>query len=384
MIRSDRGTEFTNQEVIQYLRDKNIRQELTAPYCLEQNGVTEWENCTLVEAARSMLHPRNIPLYFWREAVQTAAYMLNRTYTRLQPNSTPYKRWFGEKPSLAHTRIFGCDAFIHIPKAKRKKLDAKCHPGMFLGYSDKSKAYWVWDKITRRVVITRDIIFHENTTSDFSTTSILTCVPLLLQQIDSTPPNTTAPSAVPVQISGDINDADSQAPSWTATSLASTSSPTANPPAITPPTTRPQRLHKPVNFYGDWAKLATTMVTEPKTYHEATIGPDQAQWQQAMQDEYNSLLQNQTWSITNLPQGRNVVDRKWTYKLKFHVDGIVARFKSRLVAKGYSQRPGIDFFETYFPVVCVDSIRIILSIAAVDNLDIRQFDIATAFLNGTL
>jgi hypothetical protein len=126
------------------------------------------------------------------------------------------------------------------------------------------------------------------------------------------------------------------------------------------------------------------MVTEPKTYHEATIGPDQAQWQQAMQDEYNSLLQNQTWSITNLPQGRNVVDRKWTYKLKFHVDGIVARFKSRLVAKGYSQRPGIDFFETYFPVVCVDSIRIILSIAAVDNLDIRQFDIATAFLNGTL
>jgi hypothetical protein len=310
--------------------------------------------------------------------------MLNQTYTRLQPNSTPYECCFSEKPSLAYTRIFGCDAFIHIPKAKQKKLDAKCHPGMFLGYSDESKAYRVWDKITRRIVITRDVIFHENTTSDFSTTSTSTYVPLLLQQIDSAPPNMTAPFAVSVQVSGDINDADSQAPSQTATPHASTSLPTANLPAIAPPTTCPQRLCKLANFYGEWAKLATTMVTEPKTYHEATTGPDQAQWQQAMQDEYNSPLQNQTWSITNLSQGRNIVDCKWTYKLKFHADGTFSRYKARLVAKGYSQRPGIDFFETYFPVVCVDSIRIILSIAAVDNLDIRQFDIATAFLNGTL
>lgn len=76
------------------------------------------ENRTLVKAVRNMLHQCNIPLHFWGEAVQMVAYTLNRTYTRLQPNSTLYERSFGEKPSLAHTRIFGWDAFIHFPRAK--------------------------------------------------------------------------------------------------------------------------------------------------------------------------------------------------------------------------------------------------------------------------
>jgi transposase InsO family protein len=117
-IRSDRGGEFTSKETTQFLTGQNIRQELTVPYCPEQNGVTEYENRTLVEAARSMFHHRNIPLYFWAEAIQTAVYILNRTYTRLRPKSTPYEGWFGIKPSLVHTRIFRCDAFIHVPKEK--------------------------------------------------------------------------------------------------------------------------------------------------------------------------------------------------------------------------------------------------------------------------
>ena len=238
-IKSDRSTEFTNREVIQYLRDKNIWQELTAPYCPKQNDVTKRENCTLVKAARSMLHQRNIPLHLWKEVVQMAAYTLNWTYMRLPPNLTPCE-WFDEKPSLAHTCIFGYDAFIHIPKAKQKKLDIKCHPLMFLSYFDKSKAYRVWNKATRCVVITKDVIFHKNTTSNFSTKSTLTYIPLLLQQINLAPLNTTTPSIVSVQVSGDINDANSQVPFQTATSLASTSSPMANPPAIAPPTTRPQ------------------------------------------------------------------------------------------------------------------------------------------------
>jgi hypothetical protein len=90
-----------------------------------------------------------------------------------------------------------------------------------------------------------------------------------------------------------------------------------------------------------------------------------------MTEEYNSLLSNQTWILTDLPPNRTAIECKWVYK-------------ARLVAKGFSQRPGVDFFETYSPVVSSDSIRTVLSIVAVDDLEMRQFDITTAFLNSTL
>jgi hypothetical protein len=103
-----------------------------------------------------------------------------------------------------------------------------------------------------------------------------------------------------------------------------------------------------------------------------------------MNEEFNSLIANHTWSLTTLPQHRTAIECKWTYKLKFHDDGSIARYKARLVAKGYSQRRGIDFFETYSLVVCMDSIRVIFSIVVADNLEMCQFDIAIAFLNRTL
>ena len=104
-----------------------------------------------------------------------------------------------------------------------------------------------------------------------------------------------------------------------------------------------------------------------------------------MDDKYKLLIQNQTWSLTPLPKGCTAANYKWTYKLKFYVDGSIARYKARLVAKGYTHQvqPGINFFETYSLVVCMDSFRIILSIVAANNLELHQFDIAKAFLNGT-
>jgi hypothetical protein len=112
--------------------------------------------------------------------------------------------------------------------------------------------------------------------------------------------------------------------------------------------------------------------------------PDVDHWRQAMAEEYHSLIKNHTWTLTPLPLQRSAVECKWTYKHKYHTDDTIARYKARLVAKGYSQQPGIDFTETYSPVVCSDSIRAVLSIIAVNDLELRQFDITTAFLNGSL
>lgn len=101
-----------------------------------------------------------------------------------------------------------------------------------------------------------------------------------------------------------------------------------------------------------------------------------------MDEEYESLLKNKTWILTKLPSGRKPITTKWVYKLKRKVDGSIERYKARLVARGFSQRAGLDCKETFSPVVRLDSIRLILAIAAQEDLELVHFDVRTAFLHG--
>ena len=98
----------------------------------------------------------------------------------------------------------------------------------------------------------------------------------------------------------------------------------------------------------------------------------------------DSLVKNKTWTLTSLPPGRKAIQNRWVYKLKLDGQGEIRRFKARLVAKGFTQRPGIDFHETFSPVVKYESLRALLSIAAVSDLEMLQLDVKTAFLNGDL
>lgn len=123
---------------------------------------------------------------------------------------------------------------------------------------------------------------------------------------------------------------------------------------------------------------------EPSTYQEAISSDDANNWRLAMQDEYDSLIKNNTWILTQLPPGRKVIKNKWVFKLKREQDNSVQRYKARLVAKGFTQRQGVDYDETYSPVVKYDSLRIVLSIAAAEDLEISQLDVKTAFLYGDL
>ena len=99
-----------------------------------------------------------------------------------------------------------------------------------------------------------------------------------------------------------------------------------------------------------------------------------------MQEEYNSLIQNNTWTLNDLPEGRKPLKCKWVFKIKKNSDGTIDRYKARLVIKGYSQVRGIDFGETYAPVVRYASIRYLMALAVQENLQIIQMDAVTAFL----
>jgi hypothetical protein len=114
-----------------------------------------------MELVRSMMHSQDVAPKFWAEAMHTAIYVLNRTLSRTLPR-TPFESWFQRKPSLSHLRTFGCPAYIYVEKHTRMKLDSKSRPGIFMGYAAESKAYWIWDTTKDKIVISRDVIFHES------------------------------------------------------------------------------------------------------------------------------------------------------------------------------------------------------------------------------
>lgn len=124
--------------------------------------------------------------------------------------------------------------------------------------------------------------------------------------------------------------------------------------------------------------------SEPKTYKEAMASLDKDKWIQAMKEEYDSLMQNGTWKLTRLPEGRKPLKNKWIFKIKYRQDGSIERYKARLVIKGYSQIYGIDYDQTYAPVVRYASIRYLLAMAVQEDMEITQMDAVTAFLQGEL
>ncbi len=100
--------------------------------------------------------------------------------------------------------------------------------------------------------------------------------------------------------------------------------------------------------------------------------------------EYNTLVGNGTWEIVDLPEGQKAIGSGWVFKVKHNQDGSIERFKARLVAKGYSQRPGLDYNESFAPTFRPATLRIIMALAATEDLELRSVDITSAFTNGDL
>ncbi|KOM27543.1 hypothetical protein LR48_Vigan437s000300 [Vigna angularis] len=120
---------------------------------------------------------------------------------------------------------------------------------------------------------------------------------------------------------------------------------------------------------------------EPMNFQEAI---EKKSWRKAMDEEIEAIKKNDTWELASLPKGHKAIGVKWVYKAKKDSKGEVQRYKARLVAKGYSQRAGIDYDEVFAPVARLETIRLIISLAAQNNWKIHQMDVKSAFLNGVL
>lgn len=126
-VRMDNGREYANKEFKHFCAERGIEEIFTVPYTPELNGVAERYNRTIMEKARSMIFDAGLEKRFWNEAVYAAVYVTNRSPTRALKNSnaTPAEMWFGKKPNLSNLKVFGCEAFVHVPNQTRKKLDSK-------------------------------------------------------------------------------------------------------------------------------------------------------------------------------------------------------------------------------------------------------------------
>uniref|UniRef100_A0A2N9EBZ3 Reverse transcriptase Ty1/copia-type domain-containing protein n=1 Tax=Fagus sylvatica TaxID=28930 RepID=A0A2N9EBZ3_FAGSY len=130
--------------------------------------------------------------------------------------------------------------------------------------------------------------------------------------------------------------------------------------------------------------LTFMLEDEPQSFKEAMSMPEAPLWKEAVNSEIESILQNHTWELVDLPPGCKPLGYKWIFKRKMKADGSIDKYKARFVVKGYKQKEGVDYFDTYSPVTRITSIRMLIAIAVLYNLEIHQMDIKTAFLNGEL
>lgn len=395
-LRTDNGLEFVNEEMQQIAFEEGIRHERTVAYTPEQNGKAERENRTLTESARTMLQSKNLDKRFWAEAVNTAAFVLNRSVPVGPSGETPYELWCGKRMDIKDFKNFGDQVFTHIPKQRRRKWDAKAKSGTFVGYDEVSKGYRIWSKGTNKIEIHRDVYFKRKSQSeqDDKDTEESKCnlevpapksieeeiqqeqqkvVELADSESDHDDEYEEPDQAAEVYNQQEMDQREERQPEEDASNSGSQRQ------------LRNRNQLKPPARYGDTLNSLFLMEgNEPKSLQEALESDRSQQWKEAMDEELAALQKNQTWILTKPPEEETMLPNRWVFKVKLKDDGTIDRYRARLVVKGFLQRPGLDYFETFSPVVKFDSVRMLLALAAARRMHVEQFDVKTAFLYGEL
>lgn len=389
-FRCDNGkAEYDNATFQAVLRENGITYEPSAPYTQNQNGVSERMNRTIMEKARTMLLEAHLPESFWAEAVNTAVYLHNRSPTRSLDGKTPYEAWNGVRPDLSHIKVFGCDAYLFIPDEKRGKLQAKSQKCVLMGYVWNTTKMWrLWDPTGRRVVIGSNVKFDEGSLGGRERIEILQEIEKGLDkeiperpaeiddggrgrfQAGNQPVPMVSREGSPISVSSDSVEHATE-----------DEQPRQNIGEEVPTTLRRStRVRTQTKMFPGMRAFAARVGKdgEPVTLTEALM-EEPLEWNRAVADELKSHMDNGTWTRATLPAGKKALNTKWIFKFKTNADGS-RRYKARLVVRGFEQREGIDFEETFAPVAKFTTVRIMLALATHFDWEIEQMDVKTAFL----
>nr|GEZ20526.1 hypothetical protein [Tanacetum cinerariifolium] len=384
---------------VEMFLDQGIKHQTSTARTLEQNGVIERRNRTLVEAARTMLSASKLPLFFWAEAIATACYTQNRSIIILIHDKTAYYIINDRKPSIKHLYIFGCICYITRDGENLDRMKEKGDLCILVGYSTQTKGYRVYNKRTRMIVESIHIRFDE--IKELSETSVANDTSGLVPQrqkasdYDKSDP---VPQRQDVSSLSDANVASQQELDllfgpfydefFNAEEDHSPDDEFTNPFYTPAPEVDESSSHNIVQTRRQLATdpemcmfTLTVTTAKPKNIKEAMA--DSA-WIEAMQEELHQFDRLQVWELVDKPFGKSIIRLKWLWKNKKDEDQTVIHNKARLVAKGYAQEEGIDFEESFALVARLESVWIFIAYAAHKSFPIYQMEAKTAFLNGPL
>ena len=420
-----------------HFTSKGIVVQRTVPYAHQQNGKSERYIRTIEEGGQALLADAGLPMSFWLDAVLTRQYLVNRLPTSTLPtNLTPFELITnGRKPDLSHLRVWGCDCYVAVPPEVRPKAGSKRFRAIFVGYEEHRVGWRVRD-LHGKYSFSDDVIFNENMSGRLGTPRSLSspvAPPSFSRPTHDQPrirttvgqaydevlqlkkfrraererkrtcvSNADALSAIGtyggapdgVDVVGELS---TMSPSLSVIdaffSLIASSSLMDLPNTVSLPSIEGDILWNHV-FSTDPHAIALSSLRPsrsfdlskaPLFYSEAVARPDSLVWEAAMDREKKSLQDMGAFEETDLPAGEKAIGLKWVYAHKTDEFGAIikGKEKARLVAQGFNQRPG-QYDETYAPVAKMASVRILLTWAAVHDLEIFQFDCKTAFLHAKL
>ncbi|GAA0160040.1 transmembrane signal receptor [Lithospermum erythrorhizon] len=376
-LRIDRGGEYLSNAFINYCKEHGFKRQLTTPYTPQQNGVAERRNRTIMNMVRSLLTAKNMPKFLWSEAVVWSVYVLNRCPTISVKGKTPQEAWNGKKPVVDHLRVWGCLAHAHVPKVNRGKLDKRSTICVFLGISEGTKGYRLYNTETRKIVTTKDVVFEEQKAWDWKEegepdVELQWEDDVLDDQDNNSSSNSDSNDDHPDQANGNNQNDQANGNNQIVRQL-------------------PRRTHRNPVWMTDYVSGSEVSEDEVNLVQLEEEDPVQFEtavrskkWRDAMDMEINSIVKNNTWTLSTIPQKGKKIGVKWIYKTKRNENGSIVKHKARLVAKGYAQKQGVDFTEVYAPVARMDTVRMIISIAAQRSWKIYQLDVKSAFLHGEL
>ena len=328
-----------------------------------------------------MLIESNLPKELWTYAVMTAAVIRNRCFNR-RVGQTPYYMLTGKKPNLSKMRTFGSPCYAY--KQDNKKLDPRCEKGIFVGYDKNSPAYLVFYPNTGKVVKNRLVKFltksviesHTQTDQGIGDENVnvrraINHLPEV-EKVKETPKDSQE-NKTECEM-GNIQTGEGQS---------------------SQSTSYPQRERRPPQYLKDYECQVKSDDQEeltldycyrvicdvPQTVKEAMTSPNSNLWSKAMEEEMHSLRENDTFTLTTLPEGKHAVGGRWVYTVK---ENPVKTYKARYVAKGYSQVSGIDYKETFSPTANMTSVRSLMQIAVQHDLEVHQMDVKTAYLHAPI
>lgn len=249
--------------------------------------------------------------------------------------------WFECKPSVAHLKIFGCVCYAKAPDEKRSKLDAKSVLAVFIGYSERSKGYRLYDVETKKVFISRDVVFDEGYNWHWEVFDI--------ESSDKVTTGNGDQFEAEIDSSFDIEDE--------------------------------RNVVRGTGTLQDIYSRCNLAVSEPSSFVEANTDQN---WRKAMNTEMKMIEKNNNWVLVDRLDNQHVIGLKLIFKTKLKPDGSINKYKARLVVKGYAQIYGVDYNEIFSPVARHDTIRMIAALVAREGWRIYHLDVKSTFLNGVL